>query len=352
MLGIAVAVLLWAVLLLLAAVDGLLDRILTLPLIAGHVRLLVALPLILACEGMVQTALDPFVRGLFAGGIARGAAATRLTAACQRFNDLASSRLAEAVLLALAFAPSWLAVPVGGVGMTAVHAVAEGSETPLAGLWYWHVCLPVFRFVLLRALFRLCVWYLFLWRLSRLELSLIPTHPDRMAGLRLIADVQANYLLVTAAAAAVVSAAIAEELAGHGGRLQEHYATILVTLLCCAAAFILPLYVFAGRLWKVRLRGRAEYGDLASSYVSGFDAKWLRGGAPAEEKLLGSADLQSLADLGNSYRSVEEMQVAPITGELLKQHAIAGLLPMLPLLLFEIPLDEILKRIIEKLVGA
>ncbi len=350
-LGVALGVVLWGVLLLLAAVEGVLDRLLVLPFVAGHVRIIVALPLILACEGMVQATLEPFVRGLFAGGILRGVPAADLAAACGRFNRLASSRLAEALLLGLAFAPSLLSVPIGGVGVTTVQAAAD-AEIPLSGLWYWHVCLPVFRFVLLRAVFRLGVWYVLMWRLSRLDLTLIPTHPDRVAGLRLIADVQGNYLLFTGAVNAVVAAAIAEEMASHGGRLHDHYATILVTLLCCAAAFILPLYVFVGRLWQVRLRGRAEYGDLASEYVSGFDAKWLRGGNPAEEPLLGSADLQSLADLGNSYRAVEEMQIAPITGELLKQHALAGLLPMLPLLLFEFPLDEILGRIIEKLVGA
>ena len=47
---------------------------------------------------------------------------------------------------------------------------------------------------------------------------------------------------------------------------------------------------------------------LAARYAREFDRKWLRGGAPADEPLLGSGDIQSLADLGNSYEVVKEMQ--------------------------------------------
>ena len=36
-----------------------------------------------------------------------------------------------------------------------------------------------------------------------------------------------------------------------------------------------------------------------------FDRKWLYGGAPPDEPLVGSADIQSLADLGNSFEIVK-----------------------------------------------
>ena len=70
--------------------------------------------------------------------------------------------------------------------------------------------------------------------------------------------------------------------------------------------------------------------------------KWLRGGAPADEPLLGSADIQSLADLGNSYAVVKEMRLAPFTVQTVLQLTVTTLLPVAPLLLTMIPLDEVI----------
>jgi hypothetical protein len=52
--------------------------------------------------------------------------------------------------------------------------------------------------------------------------------------------------------------------------------------------------------------------------VREFDDKWLRGGvAAARERLVGSADIQSLADLANSFEVVKTMRAAPITRDAL-----------------------------------
>lgn len=349
-LGLAIAGLLWAVLMLLAAAGGMLDKVLSLSIIAGHVRILIAIPLMLACEGLVEAALGPFVRGLVASRIVSGAFVTALQRECDRFNRLTSSRLVEGLLLLIAMLPAFIAIDADMVGSTAMRPTHPDSEPLMAGYWYWFVCLPLFRFMLMRALFRLGIWYFFLWRLSRMELNLIPTHPDRVAGLAIAAEVQLGFVIMAVAFSAVVSAGIAELIVARGGHLQQHYGTIVVMLLACAALLIAPLYMFSTRLWLVRLRGRAEYSDLSVQYVSGFDAKWLRGTA-REGDLLGSPDLQSLADLGNSVKVIDEMKLAPVTLEMVLHYAAAVLVPMLPLLLFEFPLQEIAGKILEKLLG-
>ena len=62
------------------------------------------------------------------------------------------------------------------------------------------------------------------------------------------------------------------------------------------------VHAVSGR--RARRVGLREYGTLAQRYVREFDDKWLRGGAPAGEPLVGSGDIQSLADLGNSFEVV------------------------------------------------
>ncbi len=74
-----------------------------------------------------------------------------------------------------------------------------------------------------------------------------------------------------------------------------------------------PLLVFSRQLEAAKRVGLREHGPLAQRYVREYDRKWLRGGAPPDEPLLGSADIQSLADLGNSFDSVKEMRWVPFT---------------------------------------
>ena len=88
-----------------------------------------------------------------------------------------------------------------------------------------------------------------------------------------------------------------------------------------------------------------EYGTFAERYVREFDEKWLRGPARPEESPLGSGDIQSLADLGNSLEVVRGMRTFPITRDALVQLAAATFAPIVPLALTMMPLDELLKRL-------
>ena len=121
---------------------------------------------------------------------------------------------------------------------------------------------------------------------------------------------------------------------------------IAVFVVIHARAVVLgPLLVFAPQLAQAKRTGLREYGTLAERYVREFDAKWLRGGAPAEEPLVGSGDIQSLADLGNSFEVVRTMRIAPVTRDAIVQLAVATLVPIVPLALTMMPLEELLKKL-------
>jgi hypothetical protein len=137
----------------------------------------------------------------------------------------------------------------------------------------------------------------------------------------------------------------------HAGLSQEQLAlpqfkadiaAVVVFLLCVVLG---PLLMFAPQLARAKRKGPREYGTLAERYVREFDAKWLRGGAPADEPFVGSGDIQSLADLANSYDVVRSMRIAPITKEAVFGLAAATLLPIVPLLLTMMPLEELLRTV-------
>jgi hypothetical protein len=104
--------------------------------------------------------------------------------------------------------------------------------------------------------------------------------------------------------------------------------------------------VFAGQLARARRTGLGEYGVLAQRYVREFDAKWLRGDRDPAEPLVGSPDIQSLADLGNSFEVVRTMRFVPFSKDTVIQLAIVTVAPLLPLTLTMISLEELLKRLL------
>jgi hypothetical protein len=108
-----------------------------------------------------------------------------------------------------------------------------------------------------------------------------------------------------------------------------------------------PLLVFIPLLARTKRTGLAEYGGLAQRYVREFDQKWLRGGAPADEPLVGSGDIQSLADLGNSFEVVKAMKLVPFGKETLLQLAVISLAPVAPLVLTLIPFGELIDQFLK-----
>jgi hypothetical protein len=109
-----------------------------------------------------------------------------------------------------------------------------------------------------------------------------------------------------------------------------------------------PLLFFTPCLMRAKRTGLRDYGILASRYVSDFDLKWVRGGAPEDETLIGSGDIQSLADLGNSFQVIREIKPFPFGRDTVIQLVVFTLLPGFPLVLTMIPLEEL----ITKLLGA
>ena len=206
--------------------------------------------------------------------------------------------------------------------------------------------LPIFQFLLCRWYFRLFIWVRFLRQVSRIKLSLDPTHPDRVGGLGFLATTAAAFVPLAVAHGALLAGYIANRIFFLDASLPQFKAEIAIVVLFVLCVFLGPLLLFAAQLAQAKRTGLREFGTLAQRYAREFDAKWLRGGAPAGEPLVGSADIQSLADLGNSYEVVRTMRIAPITRQSILQVAGATLLPVVPLALTMMPLEELLKKLL------
>jgi hypothetical protein len=108
-----------------------------------------------------------------------------------------------------------------------------------------------------------------------------------------------------------------------------------------------PLLMFTPKLAAGKIEGLADYGLVAQHYVDGFERKWVLGEHGPSEELLGSGDIQSLADMGNSYAMVRDMRPVPFGLDDISRLAAATAPPLLPLLLTIFSPEELLLRIVK-----
>ena len=351
---VVIGLLTWVPLLLLSALDGkLFGGASAMPFfydVETHARYLVALPLFMVAELMVHRRLrdlpQEFLERDLIPGDARAHFDEALASACR----LRDSGLAEALLLALIYCVGILVVWRQYVAPESLtwYATpgADGSSLTLAGMWLVYVSLPFFRFLMLRWQYRLLIWMRFIWQVSRIRLHLVPTHPDGMGGLGFLPSKMRAFVLLVMGFGAMLSGQIAVRIFYAGAQLPDYKVEILLLVVFFLVELFGPMLFFSVLLEAVQRRGGREYGTLAQRYVREFDAKWLRGDAPPNEPLLGSADIQSLADMGNSFGVVREMSFIPFKKEGVLLIVVATLLPIAPLLLTMMPLAELTRKFI------
>lgn len=343
----------WLPLLLLTALQGqLLNSSDTVPFLFDvevHVRLLLALPLLLIAETLVHQRMGPFAQQFIERHLVPARAMAQFESALASTYRLRDSWLAEVLLLALVYGVGVLIVwrQYVSLDIATWYAIpsAGGPRLSLAGKWYAFVSVPIFQFLLCRWYFRLFIWARLLWRISRITLSLVPTHPDRVGGLGFVGGAASAFGILALAAGVLLAGQIANRIFYLGATLTQFKAEIAAVVVLVVVILVCPLLVFATQLAQTKRTALREYGSLSGRYVREFEAKWLRGGASEHEALVGSADIQSLADLGNSYAMVANMRVAPIETETVIRLGAVTLAPVGPLLLTMMPLDELVKML-------
>lgn len=344
----------WAPLLVLSAGEGhLRGGSVELPFLHDidmHVRLLLALPLLILAEQVVNQRMRPVMHQFVARRLIPDTARDQFDAAILSAMRLRNSIAAEVLLLALVYGVGVAFLWRTQIALDATSwygsDVAGTLHPSLAGWWLGCISLPMFQFLLLRWYFRLFVWARFLWHVSRIQLRLMPTHPDHCGGLGFLASCSNAFAPVLFAQGAVLAGLISNRIFHAGATLPEFQLELAGMVGVVVLAILGPMLVFVPQLAACKRIGTGEYGLLAQRYAREFDHKWLRGGAPDGEPLLGSADLQSLADLGTSFAVVKQMQWAPFYPRTGVQLAVITLLPVAPLLLTMIPLEELLARML------
>ncbi|MBZ5537941.1 MAG: hypothetical protein LAO31_18450 [Acidobacteriia bacterium] len=318
--------------------------------IEAHVRFLVALPALIIAELVVHRRISPLVRRFVERRIVVAEDFPAFDRAVNSAVRARNSVALELMLLVLVYTVGlWMWRSQIALGAATWYAKPEATHLhlTLAGYWYAFVSIPIFQFILLRWYMRLVLWFRFLWQVSRLNLRLTAAHPDRAGGIGFLGKSSYAFAPILFAQGALLAGLIANRVL-YEGRALLAFKMEAAGLVGLFVLLILgPLVMFTPQLANAKRSGSAEYGLLANRYVFGFEEKWIRGGAQETSELLGTADIQSLADLANSYSVVSEMRFVPFGLEDILRLAAATAAPLLPLTLTIFSLEELLTRLVK-----
>jgi hypothetical protein len=315
--------------------------------IAVHARFLVALPLIVLAEVDLIPAFGRIVTHFLSSGMVNrdreryfeAVASTRrlLDAKWATYTTLA---LAYAIVIALIASidhtntPSWYWGGPGPLGLS------------LPGVWHAFVSLPLLLWPCLGWFWRLLLWWRFLALMSRLDLHLIPSHPDQAGGLKFVSTSIRAYRLLAAAVGVIVAGTAMNRMLrlGESSTLAYRNSAIVVVVLMVALA-VGPLLTFVTRLRNTRLRGMLHYGRLGSAVGAEFEQKWISRKVDIDASALEVPDFSAMTDLYQVVGNVYQVTDLPFGLKDLTPVVIAALIPFIPVVLMTVPLAEILNTV-------
>ncbi len=313
-----------------------------------HVRFLVALPLLILAEVVVHQRIRQVIGHFTEAGLVppdEEPAYCGILASAMRWRN---SILAELVIVAIALTvgrllwlnqfaletATWYAAPMEGA-----------AKLTQAGQWYSWVSVPLFQFILFRWFYRIVIWFGALLRIASLRLRLVPTHPDRSAGLGFLGLAAEAFMPVVLAQGALVAGMIASHIFHGGKSVLDFKVEMIGGLILVMMQVLVPLCVFAPKLAESRREGLYRYGRLSSRFVERFDGKWTGGGGAQPAELPANDDVSGLCDISGGYEAVRGMRAFPFGRKEIVQLAVGAMLPVAPLFLTMMSPAELMKKV-------
>jgi hypothetical protein len=307
-----------------------------------HARLLVSVPLLFKAEASLhrrtQRTIEIFTSERWAPDQPDRCA--RIFATAGKLRDAVAPEL---ILLCLALIGSQAVVWRLGGMETVMRELTRDTQLVAPKYWYALVALPVFQFLVYRMFWRWGIWTYLLWRLSRLQLQPIATHPDLAGGLGFLSMPSVGFAYVIAGLSAAQAGVWANQVIVADVPIDSFKWNLLAFTVGAVVLAFGPLAAFAGHLWRCRFAGHVQYGDLATDYARLFHARWIE--QRQRTDLLGNPDIQSLADLANSFNVVDRTRLFPFHPLLVALIVAAAVLPAIPVAMLRVPLTELLMKL-------
>ena len=310
----------------------------------SHARYLIALPLLVIAEAITLPGLATIAHHFGAAGLIAETSRPRYDALLDSTRRLLASPKTDIVILLLAYLLTLTIRPL-------LYPVTESTwvrpgddhELSLAGWWGMLVSQPIYLVLMIGWFWRVMLWGRFLGGASRLELKLVPSHPDHAGGLGFAGTSIGSFLLLAFALSVTAAGGVVQGIKYGGMKLSDFYLLIAGVVITELLVFVGPLVLLATPLLKARTRGILQYDALAKSVGHDFEQRWLRPDNTTSENALTAPDFSATTDLYSITANVHEMRLVPVRMMQLLTLLVVALLPFVPALLMTLPLQEFLK---------
>lgn len=314
--------------------------------IGVNARLLLALPLMLVAEALVAPRLAWIVRHFTAEGFIVDAQRAQFDVAVSSTQRLAASVPAEVVVVALAYAlVAVIFFSVPSQQIPPWYLGGGAGRFSWAGWWHTLISLPMLLIVMLGLMWRWCLWVRLLWRISRLDLAVVPSHPDGAAGLMFVSYSVRAYALHAMAFGVIIAGPIANRVLYDNVSplaFSHLFGGVVILVLVLSGV---PLLLFAQKQLAAWQRGVFEYGALAAGVGRQFESKWLAHPERHRSDALGSPNFSATTDLYSVVANVYRMRLFLFDMRSFLLVAFATILPFIPVMLLAVPLDTLLSMV-------
>jgi hypothetical protein len=319
---------------------------------AAHAQFLIGIPMMCLGQAVISRKISRCVSYLGVSGLVSEGDRNKYQKIIRTSENLANSNLMEILWLPLAYMTfaSWFIGELSN-GRSTWHALAVNGidHITFAGLWEGVFAMPLWWFLIYRWIWRIFIWYMTLYKTTRLGLRLRASHPDRMAGLAMVSEVQSAFgILIFIFGCVIASTALYKVMIeGDAPSSINVWSMVVAYVILSPAAFLAPMLVFTPHLIRLKNESRFRQGLLGSIYARQFEQKWLYCDNPVDGDPLGSGDIQSLADLGNAYDRISALKIIPFDMKNIIRLFSAALGPMIPIITKFLSMNDSLKKIFE-----
>jgi len=173
------------------------------------------------------------------------------------------------------------------------------------------------------------MWTL-VWKISKLELRLVASHPDGVGGLAFIEGTVMAMAPIVLASSVVLAGRWGHEVLYHGVHVDSLKPLVAVFTVTAVLFFNGPLFLLGRNLRAFKRKSLLEYSTLVGNHGHLVYQRWIRRQDIGAPDILNAPELGPTVDISSIYESVAKMRFAPIGKRSLLPIAIAALLPCCP----------------------
>ena len=313
-----------------------------------HVRFLVAIPLFILAEGLAHARTTVTLPYFVRSGLVTESDLPRFRDTVRGVARLRDASLPWVVIASVVAA--WTVFGTVHQTHEVEWAVAPGpTRLGFGGWWFLYVARPIYIAFALAWLWRLVLLTVLLVRIARLDLALVPTHPDRVGGLGFLERLPAAFQPVVLGASAVVSSAWAHQVLYHDVSLQALRAPMVASVLLMLVVVLAPLVALAPTLIAARRRALLEYGALVGEHGRLVRRRWVLGERLPDDGILAAPEIGPVADTLALYGAVRDMRGVPVGKPALLAVVVPALIPILCVVAIRIPVRTLLLGVLKAL---